>query len=358
MFKTILLWKRDDTLTPNYIALVPAYEPDGAILPDVLKQLKAENFSVVVVNDGSGPDYDDVFTECAAYATILVHEVNRGKGAALKTGFTYIQEHFDETGVVVTLDADGQHAVSDALNLCEIAQQRPDALILGSRELKKDIPLRSFLGNTITRGVYRLSTGLKVYDTQSGLRAVSYAMLPKLLEIQGDRYEYEMNVLLEFARDRIPIQEIAIQTIYTDNNAASHFDTVRDAYRVYKEILKFSASSFLGFIIDYIMFSLLFLISANLLVSNIGARVVSATANYNLNRRFVFQSKNSVAKSATQYFLLAAVILVGNTCVLELLVNYCGLHQLLAKIVTEIIFFTLSWTVQHFVIFRREKSKV
>lgn len=341
----------------NYVALIPAYKPRDYILTNILKQLKAVGFRIVVVDDGCGPDYAGQFRNFSLFATILTHTANQGKGAALKTGLSYIREHFDENSIVVTLDADGQHCVEDALKLCKLAEQLPDGLVLGSRDLKGNIPLRSWFGNTITRLIYYLSTGLRVYDTQSGLRAFHSKMLPVLLEISGERYEYEMNVLLEFARKKIPIHEMKIQTIYSENNASSHFNVMRDSYRIYKEILKFSAASFIGFLIDYILYSLLFLFTANLRLSNIGARIVSSVTNYTLNRRFVFKSNSSLVKSAIQYFLLAAVILFGNTVVLEILVKRYGIHQMIAKVFTEIIFFTLSWITQRSIIFRRRTKE-
>ncbi len=163
-----------------------------------------------------------------------------------------------------------------------------------------------------------------------------------------------MNVLLEFARQKIPIREVTIATIYINQNAASHFDTLRDSFRIYKDILKFSASSLVGFLVDYFLYGLLLFATSNLLFSNIGARLVSASVNYTINRKFVFQSHNPMVKSALQYFLLAAVILLGNTLVLDLLVTICQIHQMLAKLLTEMVFFTLSWIVQRCLIFQKK----
>lgn len=339
----------------RYIALIPAYEP-GPELLDILKQLHDAGFCSIVIDDGSGSDYADLFAEAASFATILTHTVNQGKGVGLKTGLSYIQEHFEEKRTIVTMDADGQHRVEDALSLCALADKYPNELILGSRSFKGNVPLRSQFGNTATRIVYRLSTGLKVHDTQSGLRAFSSELIPEMLNISGERYEYEMNVLLEFARKKIPIRETEIQTIYIQENASSHFHAAKDSYRIYKEILKFSASSFIAFLLDYCIYGILLFFTSNLWLSNIGARIVSATTNYTINRKFVFKSDSGVTKSAIQYFLLAASILVGNTLVLGLLVNVCGVHQMLAKILTELMFFLLNWTVQKFVIFRKSQN--
>ncbi len=339
------------------IALIPAYEPEP-LMNELLEKLSSSGFENVVVDDGSGAAYAEIFQKAAENAVVLTHPVNRGKGRALKTGLSYILEHFGPDVVVVTVDADGQHSPQDAARLCDIAAARPDTLVLGSRKLKGDIPLRSRVGNALTRLVYRLSTGLRVYDTQTGLRAFHAALLPKLLEIGGERYEYEMNVLLEFARNRIPILEEEIETIYIDNNSGSHFDTVRDSYRVYKEILKFSASSLAGFAVDYVLYCLLLLITGNISVSNIGARVVSASVNYTLNRKYVFKSSSGILRSASSYFLLAALILFGNTMVLGLLVNDLGVNRLIAKLITEILFFSVSWLVQKTVIFKEKAEEV
>lgn len=336
----------------NYIALIPAYKPT-AILPELIGNLKEYGFSVVLVDDGSGADYEKIFSGCNCCAKVLHHSQNLGKGCALKAGLSYIINHCTADTVIVTVDADGQHRVEDALAICHIAERHPDALVLGSRKLKENVPLRSQFGNMVTRFVYRISTGLKVHDTQTGLRAFCMSLIPVLLDIPGERYEYEMNVLLRFARDKTQILEHEIETIYIDNNAQSHFDTVKDSVRIYKEILKFSASSFIGFFMDYAAYSVLMILTKNLRISNITARVISASVNFTLNRKFVFKSKDKFWRAAVKYFLLAAGILFGNTLVLEFLVNTCGVHQMLAKIVTELVFFTLSWLIQKLIVFQK-----
>ena len=335
------------------VALVPAYKPDPVLL-DLIGQLKKADMEVILVDDGSGPQYSALFDKAFSDANVLPHTVNKGKGAALKTGMRYIKEKYGQCCIVVTVDADGQHRAEDALRLCHIASMHPDTLVLGSRKLKENVPLKSQIGNTVTRFVYWLSTGLKVHDTQTGLRAFCGQLLPELLLVSGERYEYEMNVLLEFARRHIPIQETEIDTVYIDNNSASHFRVLWDSCRIYKEILKFSFSSLIGFLVDYTLYSLLLFLSANIVVANIGARIASATVNYNINYRFVFQSRSNIAKSAAQYFLLAAVVLSGNTFLLGLLVYSFGISQMAAKLLTEILFFFVSWSVQRFIIFRKK----
>lgn len=186
--------------------------------------------------------------------------------------------------------------------MCAEACIHSDSLILGSRALADNVPLRSRFGNTVTRFVYRLASGVKVHDTQTGLRACSCRLLSWMLEVKGDRYEYEMNVLLECSKADIPIREVPIKTIYLDGNKSSHFDTVKDSIRIYKEILKFSASSLASFVIDYLLYSVMVLLTAgigaeiSLVISNVTARLVSATVNYNINRRYVFGADNETDK--------------------------------------------------------------
>lgn len=336
-----------------YIALIPAYKP-SEILLELLKELSKSGFYTIVVNDGSGEKYEGIFFECGALATVLHHEKNAGKGSALKTGFEYINAHFSKNTVVVTVDADGQHRTDDALAICRIAEEKPDTMVLGSRKFKGNVPLRSRFGNTVTRLVYRLATGLYIHDTQTGLRAFSAALIPKLLEISGERYEYEINVLLQFAKDKVPLLEHEIETIYLDNNSSSHFNAVKDSVRIYKEIIKFSASSFVGFLVDYAAYSLLLLLGCGLTAANIIARVISASVNFTLNRKLVFKSRESLLKSSLKYAMLAVGILVGNTLVLNLLVTICGIDSMLAKIITEILFFVLSWLVQRLFVFKKK----
>ena len=414
-------------MASRYIALIPAYEPDRKML-GVIADLGKTGFDVVVVDDGSGPEYAELFEQAAERlpgksgrgVTLLIHDVNRGKGAALKTGLDFINNFMvvrgeEKQNIIVAVDADGQHLAIDALRAAYAAQGYPGTLVLGSRILNnkkaaassgeqsadhapdsqehiaacacgsnrqtaqttssgntQNVPLRSRFGNAVTRQVFRLATGVPVYDTQTGLRAFTADLIPSLLAVSGDRYEYELNVLMDFAGKGIPIREIEIETVYLEGNKSSHFNTVRDSYRIYKEIAKyaatggqkangikstakqaakFSSSSFASFLIDYAMYALLLMIGPGLVFANIGARLISSAANYTINRKLVFRSGKKVATSAVQYFALAAFILAGNTFVLHTMVTSLGINSMAAKVLTEVLFFMISWTVQRYVVF-------
>ncbi len=333
------------------IALIPAYEPDERLV-QLVQDITAAGFEAVVVDDGSGEDYSPIFSVCTVYAHVIPHEVNRGKGAALKTGYSYIAACFTDS-IIVTMDSDGQHTVSDAARVCRAAASRPGSLILGSRALSENVPLRSRFGNSVTRGIYRLTTGLAVHDTQTGLRAFHSSLLPLMMRIPGERYEYEMNVLLELARMKLPIREVPIETIYIDNNSGSHFNTVKDSARIYKEILRFSLSSLLGFGVDYSLYSLITMLLGLPAAANIIARAVSSAVNFTVNRKLVFDSDKPLGRSALQYFTLAGGILIANTLVLKAL-TAAGINAYIAKLMVEVMFFFVSWAVQRLVIFRKD----
>lgn len=343
------------------IALVPAYEPDGALL-GVLEDLKTYGFDIVIVNDGSSKDKDEIFEQAEKYGTVISYDENKGKGSAIKTGLEYIRDNFPEDSTIVTVDADGQHTAKDAAMITEAAESAPGTLVLGSRKMTDKAPLRSRVGNGITRLVYKLSTGTRVYDTQTGLRAFSASLIPQFIGIEGDRYEYEINVLLKAPGLGIPIEEKTIETIYVGKNTSSHFDTVKDSFRVYREILKFSASSLLSFLIDYCLFAFFSMITAGIgtasvTVSNVLARFISATFNFTVNKKLVFKSNANTAEAAVRYFILAAVILIGNTFVLNTLTVTFGVNRYAAKIATEMIFFVLSYVCQHTYVFAEKKEE-
>ena len=210
------------------------------------------------------------FTEIenSTYAVVLHHKKNLGKGSGIKTGLSYIANYYEKPYTVVCVDADGQHNVPDVMKVLYCASENRETLVLGSRKLSGEVPLKSRFGNTVTRVVYRLLSGTYIYDTQTGLRAFSDTLVPLLKRVKGERYEYEMNVLMKFAREKRPIQEIWIETIYLEGNSSSHFHAVKDSLRIYKEILKFSASSLIGFLTDYVMYCLLLAVTGNLVASS------------------------------------------------------------------------------------------
>lgn len=341
-------------------ALIPAYKPNENLIYFV-QSLEKRGIEVVVVDDGSGEEYLPLFAQLEknSKAKIIRFYINQGKGAALKEGLFYLNKIEDDF-VVITLDADGQHSLKDAVYLLEKSIENEDILILGSREQTKDSPIRSKIGNYITKKVFSISTGVDVEDTQTGMRVFHKSLIPELLNISGERYEYEMNMLLDFAKKGMKIKEYPIETIYINDNEESHFDTVKDSVRIYSQIIKFCGSSLLSFIVDFLVYSIGLLISGNILFSNAFARIISLHFNFFINKRFVFEEGEKSrlrGKEYLKYLGLAAFIFVMNTLILRGIVETFRINAYIAKILTEVILFTLSYLVQKKLVFSKVQQK-
>lgn len=338
--------------------VIPAYRPEKELV-SIAEQMWECGCRLLIVDDGSGEEYEPIFEEISDVCVILRHPENRGKGAAIKSALTYIQENSEHRDVVGIMDADGQHLPEDMLKLLEAAGDSDRTMVLGVRNVGQKMPLRSRLGNKITRSIFHMVSGVSVSDTQTGLRAFGTELIPRLLEIEGERYEYEMNVLLTLAREKIHIQEVKIKTIYKDeDNSTSHFRTVIDSFRIYRDILKFTFSSMSSFVIDYLLFGLLMLMFPHtaecILICNILARLVSSYYNYSMNCRYVFRTEKE-ARTAVDYFLLAGFILVMNNVILEGFVQVLRIPVYPAKLLTESLLFLISWTVQRHMIFGKNR---
>lgn len=353
------------------VILIPSLEPDGR-LPEYIQKLKDGGFAhIVVVDDGSGDAYRPVFDEVGAVedTVVLRHEINRGKGVALKTGYRYIMDNLQDITGVITADADGQHTVEDCLKLAEKLEEGKRALYLGSRDFNLEcIPPKSRSGNKITSAVFQLLYGQYLPDTQTGLRAFCKEELPFMAEVEGERYEYEMKVLIACSRARIPMIPVTIQTIYENNNEGTHFHPVRDSWRIYKVILgsffRFMSVSLICFVIDQILALVLrkWLLPAaglvrgsmmNLQVSGYGARLVSSVVNFMMNKNLVFQMKGKAGKPALRYALLCiAIITISNAGVWAL--GQIGMADWLAKILMDTMLYFLSYRVQERWVFKGE----
>ena len=222
-------YPRNDT----YI-LIPAYKPDHLLI-ELLTKLKDEGFDMVVVNDGSGDEYDEIFKEAQKYAILLKHDHNRGKGAALRLGFTYINLNPNNHKYVITCDSDGQHAVKDIVRMNDKLHE-VDTVVFGCRSFGKDVPKRSRVGNNMSRLSRTLITKEYIQDDQCGLRGFPIKYVFHLIPVQGDHYEYEMDVICTLQIKRIKIVELPIETIYLNDNAASHFKPNLDTFRIQRTI--------------------------------------------------------------------------------------------------------------------------
>ncbi|MBW1636473.1 MAG: glycosyltransferase family 2 protein [Deltaproteobacteria bacterium] len=224
----------------SVIIVIPAYQPDSELLL-VLEQLEQRCVSkVLVVNDGSDPFHDPLFSRAAEYpqVKVLCHPENMGKGAALRTGFKFVMDREPTAANVVTADADGQHRPEDICRVSAACENNPDSLILGAREFNGCVPLRSRLGNSLTRWLYNTLFQQNLSDTQTGLRGIPVNVLASLLTLTSGRYSYELEMLLLLNQQQLPIVEIPISTVYENNNSSSHFRPLRDSLQIYLTLFR------------------------------------------------------------------------------------------------------------------------
>ena len=356
----------------SYAVIIPAYKPDECLI-ELTSQVCDRGWRLIVVNDGSGDDFDDIFSGLDARATVLAHKVNQGKGVAIKTGLEHVQSLIDTDpanapSVVGIMDADGQHLPEDMERVLTAAAENAGdgatlpKLALGVRVIDGKMPLRSRFGNSMTRGVFHLITGTRVSDTQTGLRAFSVSMIPFMLDIDGERYEYEINVLSAVAHKKYGFCEVPIKTIYRDEqNSTSHFRPIRDSIRIYRSLLKYVGSSLISFVIDFGLCCLLmFLLSSRgpnvaLIVSNLLARLVSSTVNYLINCYVVFKNKPTL-KNAGGYALLCAFN-ISLSIGLQYLWKLLPLYPQICKLFAEICMFFFSYLIQKKLIFKKRRKR-
>jgi len=373
--------------------LIPSYNPDHR-LTEVVEALISEGVKhIIIVNDGSRTECDPIFEKLEKLepCTVLKHAVNCGKGRALKTGLNHFYLHFPHSPGIVTADGDGQHRTGDILRVANGLKENPGKLILGSRKLDHDVPFRSLFGNVLTRFVLFFIIGRKVYDTQSGLRGIPRILVPTLLTTRGERYEFEINMLILSKRGRRPqpihgqtdavlsetssqksaektklqealikkqsvdIIEIPIDTIYLENNVSSHFNPFFDSMKIYFQLLRFAFSSMLASGCDFIVFSIAYSLTGNILVSLlIGRFLIGSLLNYIINRRLVFHSKTKVLSSLLKYYLALIIMSVLSYLLITLALDYLGFKVMIAKIVVETFLFVFSFLIQREFVFFAE----
>lgn len=229
----------------NTVALIPAYKPDDKMVT-LVKELKEKDFDILVVDDGSGEEYADLFRQAEEYAVVIHNPHNMGKGATLKNGMRVLRETYPEATHFITADSDGQHLVKD---ICRVREKLEEGsnFVLTMRGLKGDVPLRSRFGNSLSRIVFAMLTGHYLQDNQSGLRGFKVEYISWLVNVEGDKYDYEMNVLMFIDRQKIKVTEVPIDTVYLDGNSSSHFNPVKDTIRIYKKMFKTAAATLISF---------------------------------------------------------------------------------------------------------------
>lgn len=346
--------KETQTTDKRPTALIPAYNPEP-LLPDLVQRLRESGAfqTVVVVNDGSDAEHGAVFAPLEAddKTVVLTHSRNRGKGATLKTGFGYIAENMPQTAGAVTIDADGQHSPQDAVRIALELAQNPNELVLGVREFGPEVPLRSRVGNILTRWIFRFVAGKKLTDTQTGLRGVPIGMFRDLIKLSSNGYEFELDMLLSCKGTGREIREIGIATVYINNNRSSHFNPLWDSMRIYYVLLRFSLSSIFTALLDNAVFAAVYTVYPSVAGSQVAGRIAGVLFNYFANKELVFHSKQALRRTLPMYLGLVVFSGILSYSVLLLIHHLTGIGVVLSKIIAETVIFFFNFIVQRDLIF-------
>ena len=334
--------------------LIPAYKPGPSLIKIVKSLVAAHDGPIIVVDDGGGQDHALVFKQLGALpeVTVLTNAVNLGKGAALKHGINYSLIAFPNLQGIVTADADGQHTVDDIVAVAGELWAKPEHLVLGARSFGAGTPMRSMIGNSISRAMYRVLLGLTLQDTQTGLRGLPLSLCRAVLSIRSNRYEFETEMLSVSSTLGLPVAEVPILTIYEDNNASSHFDPFFDSLRIYFVVLRYGMSSIATAIVDFAAFAVLSPILPNLVAANLASRAVAVGFQFLLLRSFVFHIEAGWRKLAL-FVLYVGATGVASGLLQSAISEITDFMPLATKIVVEASIFVFNFLFLRSTIFRR-----
>ena len=353
------------------ILIIPALNPPAELLTYIDELISSGVLHILLIDDGSSSDKTELFKTIEQHpeCTVLRHSINMGKGRALKDAFSYVLNCKDWEGYdVITADSDGQHLVSDIIHLDKRMQElnrlRQGSLVLGCRNFRQEqVPFRSRFGNLLTCSLFHALYGVHISDTQTGLRGIPYCLLPRLCQLKGERFEYEMNMLTDAALSKTPIESIEITTVYLDNNAESHFNPIVDSLKIYKILLgtffKYTCSSLISSIIDLLCFTiavaLLPLGHYQILEATIIARIISSLANYWFNRQLVFKENGNSSFSLLKYYILCVAVMFLSAGLVTFF-SFLPVSPTLIKIVVDTILYLVNYQIQQRFIFNQAST--
>lgn len=354
---------------PERIIIIPSYEPDEKLINLIHSLIEKGLSKIIVVDDGSGSDFSFFFKVASTLdCIVLTHKTNFGKGKALKTAFKYIIENYPKNSLVACADSDGQHLTTDIIKCLDTLEEFPNALVMGCRQFdKKSIPLRSRFGNKVTQKVFKILCGVNVSDTQTGLRALTPETMWLFLSSKGDRFEYEMNMLLDTKHLNIDIKEVAISTVYIEENKTSHFNPLKDSFRIYSVFLKYIASSGISFVVDISIFAVVIALLGERLdptfrigIATATARIISSMINFTINKTTVFKGSSRGSTKREMFLKYYAVCIVQMLCsalFVNILFVLIGFNEVVIKLIVDSFLFIISFQIQREWVFSKNKVK-
>lgn len=350
----------------DILILIPSFKPTEGLITYIDELIQNNYKNIVIVNDGSPDEYNEIFEKIRLKkeCTLLKNEINMGKGTALKKGFEFFKASNNYSGII-TVDSDGQHLVKDISKIVKKIKENPNSLVLGSRDFaKENVPSKSSFGNKATSNVFKILYGIKISDTQTGFRGIPATLVDEFIDISGNRFEYETNMLIYCILNKIEIIEVPIETVYIDNNIGTSFRPIQDSISIYSKILnsfiKYSAVSLISCAVDIILFEIILLnlrldLDETILIttSTVIARIISSLVNYTLNKKVSFKSKKNVKSTIVKYYALCIIQMIASAMLVSVIYHFTGIAEVIIKIVVDTIIFFINYRIQRVVIFNK-----
>lgn len=340
------------------IIIIPTLDPNNNLIK-LVNELKRLNLNkILIVDDGSDSKCAEIFEKLEELnCKVLHHESNLGKGQALRDGIKYASENYKNILGYITADSDYQHLPKDILSIAIALKQNSENIVLGERDFKSiNVPTRSKFGNKFSSIFFKMQTGIKLEDTQTGLRGIPIKYTSLALTTLGNRYDYEMNFLTSAALAGIKFTIVDITTVYEGKNESSHFRTIADAVLIYKELIKFAINSILSACIDVGLFTLIVKVlpieeQIEAVIATVIARLISGVFNFTINSKIAFNSKEKINKQAYKYFTLFIVQMLVSSLIVSAL-SILPINITVIKILVDMAIFIVNYFIQKRFIFK------
>ena len=216
----------------KFLIIIPAHNEENniAFCLESLKKQSFQDFVCVIVNDGSTDRTAEILNGFSLVSQVS-YSKNRGKGFALRQGFKKAAElGYD---YAITIDSDGQHFASDLPSFLGALEKSPGSLFIGARNMNQSgVPAKSSFGNRFSNFWFKVETGIRLPDTQSGYRLYPVGRL-KNMHFFTRKYEFEIEVIVRAAWKGIPVKPVPVSVFYPEpGERISHFRPFWDFTRI------------------------------------------------------------------------------------------------------------------------------
>ncbi len=359
----------------NAVIVIPALNPPSSLAPYVSTLIDRGFSRIIVVNDGSRTDKLPIFTKLKRMGAFVIdHDVNRGQGASLKTGFQYYLDHFSgDSDGVITLSADRPVHPEDVEKIASSLHNEQAmgsfALVVGTRDLNgRLVSDYDYHMGGVMKLLYHMLMGVRLNDPLSGVFGIPDLRVAQCVDIEGDRFSYVTSLTMSF--EKIGFLQVPIEyTFYepdTERTYRKVGDTVLILFTIFKKFIIYSITSVSASILDIVMFSIFTGIvfrgsRFSIIYATICARLISASANYLMTKNFVFHFKSDSAqentKSAGAFMLLSAAQCLCSAFAVSAMKALLGGSVVGIKVLVDLTLFFISYKIQHKYIFKDDQKQ-